>query len=78
MIALRNLALRNGTEMNQDARSQTLSRNHATHGTLNPEETSHQTITNLSTAPVKCGHCTLFSETNTARVAKKWDHPASP
>ena len=37
---------------------------------MNPEETSHQMITNLSTAPVICGHCTLFSETNTARVAK--------
>jgi len=28
-------------------------------------------ITNLSTTPVKCCHCTLFSETNTVRVAKK-------
>jgi len=28
-------------------------------------------ITNLSTTPVKCSHCTLFSETNTVRVAKK-------
>jgi len=27
-------------------------------------------ITNLSTAPVKCSHCTLFSESNTVRVAK--------
>jgi len=26
-------------------------------------------ITNLSTAPVNCSHCTLFSETNTVRVA---------
>jgi len=29
---------------------------------LNPEESqesSHQMITNLSTAPVKCSHCTL-------------------
>ena len=39
-------------------------------GTLNPEETSHQKITNLSTAPVKCSHCTLFSETNIVRVTK--------
>ena len=38
---------------------------------LNPEETSHQTITNLSTALVKCSHYTLFSETNTLRVANK-------
>jgi len=35
-------------------------------------------ITNSSTAPVKCSHCTLFSETNTVRVAKKPGHPASP
>jgi len=35
-------------------------------GTLNREETLHQKITNLSTKPVKCSHCTLFSETNIA------------
>jgi len=35
-------------------------------------------ITNLSTAPVKCSQCTLFSETNTVRGAKKRGHPASP
>jgi len=34
--------------------------------TLKPEETLHQMITYLSIAPVKCSHCTLFSETNTA------------
>jgi len=34
--------------------------------------------THLSTAPVKCSHCTLFSETSTVRVPKKHDHPASP
>jgi len=28
-------------------------------GSLNPEETSHQMIINLSTSPVKCSHCTL-------------------
>jgi len=38
---------------------------------MNPDETSHQKITNLSTAPVKCSHCTLFSETNTVRFAKQ-------
>jgi len=35
-------------------------------------------ITNLSTAPVKCSHCTLFSETNTVYVWLKRGHPASP
>jgi len=35
-------------------------------------------ITDLSTTPVKCSHCTLFSETNTVYVAKKQGHPASP
>ena len=33
-------------------------------GTLNPEEMSHQKITNLSTAPVKCSHCTLWKADN--------------
>ena len=32
-------------------------------------------ITNLSTTPVKCSHCTLFTETKTVRVAKKWAIP---
>jgi len=32
-------------------------------------------ITNLSTAPVKCNHCTLFNETNTVHLAKKWAIP---
>ena len=27
-------------------------------------------ITNLSTAPVKCSHCTLFNETNTVHMTK--------
>jgi len=35
-------------------------------------------ITNLSTAHVKCNHCTLFIETNTVHVAKKRGHLASP
>jgi len=33
-------------------------------GTLNPEESSHQVITNLSTASVKCSHCTLWKADN--------------
>jgi len=45
--------------------------------TLTPEETSHQMSTHLSTARVKCNHCTLLSETNTLRMAKKRGHPAS-
>jgi len=31
---------------------------------LNPEETSHQMITNLSTAPIQCSHCTLWKADN--------------
>jgi len=31
---------------------------------MNPEETSHQMLTNLSTAPVKCSHFTLWKEDN--------------
>jgi len=27
---------------------------------MNREETSHQMITNLSTTPVECSHCTFF------------------
>jgi len=33
-------------------------------GTLDAEETSHQTITNLSTAPVKCSRCTSLKAYN--------------
>jgi len=29
-------------------------------GTQNPEETSHQTVINVSTSPVKCSHYTLW------------------
>jgi len=31
---------------------------------VNPEETSHQTIANLSTAPLECSHCTLWKADN--------------
>jgi len=33
-------------------------------GTQNPEETSHHTIINVSTSPVKCSHCTLWKAAN--------------
>jgi len=33
-------------------------------GVQNPEETSHQTIINVSTSPVKCSHCTLWKADN--------------
>jgi len=33
-------------------------------GTVNPEETSHQMITSVSTAHVKCSHTTLWKADN--------------
>jgi len=33
-------------------------------GIQNPEETSHQTIINVSISPVQCSHCTLWKVEN--------------
>jgi len=33
-------------------------------GARNPEETSHQTIINVSTSPVECSHCTSWKGDN--------------